>query len=176
MLAQCPSPARPDSSSQDATFTSKVFRNALGNCPTGVTIVTTQHRNEAVGLTCNSFASVSLEPALVLWSLRKESSALHAFRHSRMYAINLLSSEQEHLSRRFAASALADKFAGVGVRAGRLGLPLIDGCVAHFECRTHAELEAGDHLILIGKVIDFDVVPNRSALLFCKGDYQALPA
>jgi len=130
-----------------------LFRQLLGCFPTGVAVITTREANgRPVGLTCNSFSSVSLEPPLVLFSLRKASSLVGAFSEAEGFAINILSQSQDALSGRFASSKIADKFEGVAWRAGPLGMPVIDDCLASFECSVHACHEAGDHHIFIGEV------------------------
>ena len=104
-----------------------------------------------VGFTANSFNSVSLDPPLVVWSLNRRASNLAAFEHAGRYAINVLAHDQADLARRFSRPH-ADRFAGVGYRLGAAGAPLIDGCVAWFECRHHAQHRAGDHVLFIGEV------------------------
>src|SRR5206468_2060816 len=121
------------------------------------------------GLTCNSFSSVSLEPPLVLFSLRKESRLLDAFRRAEGFAINILSQRQDALSGRFASSRIEDKFEGVSWRPGVLDLPLIEDCLAAFECSLYACHEAGDHYVFIGEVKNMDSGPADQALVFYKG-------
>jgi flavin reductase (DIM6/NTAB) family NADH-FMN oxidoreductase RutF len=157
------------------TIDPKLFRQLLGCFPTGVAIITTRTAAEApVGLTCNSFSSVSLEPPLVLFSLRKASSVLEAFTAADSFAINILSQSQEVLSGRFASSKIADKFEGVAWHPGPNGTPLIDDCLASFECRVHARHEAGDHVIFIGEVRHMAPGCGDAALVFYKGAYRML--
>ena len=127
-----------------------------------------------VGLTCNSFASVSLDPPLVLWSLRRESQSLRAFSEAPAFAINVLAEDQNTLSAHFASGKIADKFEGVACSAGYGGVPLIEECIARFECSTFARHEAGDHVIFIGRVERFDVGSSEDALVFYKGAYMML--
>jgi len=146
------------------------LRRALGRFGTGVTIVSTLDAQGApVGVTANSFSSVSLEPPIVLWSLRRASPSLAAFDATGRFVINVLALEQVELSRRF-ASPLADKFAGVGHTPGLGGLPVVDGCAAVFECRTEQRLEVGDHILFLGLVEAYghQVGPT---LLYCQGQY-----
>lgn len=151
------------------------FRRLLGTFPTGVAIITTRTAGGVpVGLTCNSFSSVSLEPPLVLFSLRKASSSLEAFRAAPSFAINILSQEQDALSARFASSKITDKFEGIAWSAGSRGLPLIDDCLASFECRVYASHEAGDHVIFIGEVESMRGGETNEALVFYKGAYMML--
>ncbi|HSW16035.1 MAG TPA: flavin reductase [Ramlibacter sp.] len=153
----------------------KLFRQLLGCFPTGVAVITTNTaQGLPVGLTCNSFSSVSLEPPLVLFSLRKASSLLGAFTEADSFAINILSQSQDQLSGRFASSKIVDKFEGVAWRSGPLGTPLIDDCLASFECSVHARHEAGDHVIFIGEVKHMADGSADHALVFYKGAYMML--
>jgi len=164
-------PASPDTGTP---LTPLALRGALGRFATGVTIITCRDgAGAAVGLTANSFASLSLDPPLVLWSLRKASASLPAFEATAHFAINVLAETQVELSRRFAASAVADKFAD-GAWADGLGrAPVLAGCAAVFECATEARHDAGDHVLFIGRVLrlaDLAVAP----LLFQGGHYRML--
>jgi flavin reductase (DIM6/NTAB) family NADH-FMN oxidoreductase RutF len=153
----------------------KLFRQLLGCFPTGVAVITTNTaEGQPVGLTCNSFSSVSLEPPLVLFSLRNASSLLGTFVGAESFAINILSQSQDQLSGRFASSKIADKFEGVAWRPGPLGAPLIDDCLVSFECRVHARHEAGDHVIFIGEVKHMADGSADHALVFYKGAYMML--
>jgi 3-hydroxy-9,10-secoandrosta-1,3,5(10)-triene-9,17-dione monooxygenase reductase component len=154
----------------DAPISSRQFRNALGAFATGVTIVTTRNRSgEDIGLTANSFNSVSLEPPMVLWSLAKSSYSLPAFLESGYFAVHVLSSSQEDLSLTFATLG-ADKFGGLTLERGKNGIPLLAGCSARFQCRTAFNYEGGDHVIFIGEVEAFDHF-NRPPLVFHSGRY-----
>jgi flavin reductase (DIM6/NTAB) family NADH-FMN oxidoreductase RutF len=133
------------------------LRHALGAYPTGVTIVTARAPDgRAVGLTVNSFASLSLDPPLLLWSLSNRSPNLRAFRTASHFAINVLAREQSVLAKRFATPAIVDKFDGVRLRDAPLTVahlaPLIDGAVAHFVCASRDAFEAGDHTLFIGRI------------------------
>ena len=153
----------------------RLFRQLLGCFPTGVAVITTRNaQGQPVGLTCNSFSSVSLEPPLVLFSLRTASSLLGTFTEAPRFAINILSQSQDALSGRFASSKIADKFEGVAWRPGRLGTPLIDDCLASFECDVFARHEAGDHVIFIGEVKHMADGSADHALVFYKGAYMML--
>lgn len=152
-----------------------LFRQLLGCFPTGVAIITTRTADgRPAGLTCNSFSSVSLEPPLVLFSLRKASSLLGTFAEADAFAINILSERQDALSSRFASSKIADKFEGVAWRLGPLGMPIIEDCLASFECSVHARHEAGDHDVFIGEVKHMSGGPADQALVFYKGAYMML--
>ncbi len=151
----------------------QVLRGALGRFATGVTIISC--RDSAglpVGLTANSFASLSLDPPLVLWSLRKVSSSLAAFDAAPHFVINVLAETQVDLSRRFASSQ-SDKFAEGAWADGLGGAPVLAGCAAVFECQVEARHEVGDHVLFIGRVLrlaDLAVAP----LLFQGGHYRML--
>lgn len=134
---------------QDTTL----LRRALGRFATGVTIVTCRAADgHRVGLTANSFNSLSLSPPLVLWSLRQNSPSLDAFVHAPAFAINVLTAEQIELSRRF-ASKVDDRFALGDWREGLHGLPVLEGAAAVFECALHGYHLAGDHTLFIGRVL-----------------------
>lgn len=155
-----------------ANFDARAFRDALGCFPTGVAVITTTSGSLPVGLTCNSFSSVSLDPPLVLWSLRKGSKSLKAFQEAKGFAINILAEDQNQISGRFASSTIAEKFEGVSWRPGVMGLPVLAGSVATFECVTSAEHDAGDHVIFVGHVQQFDHAPADEPLVFYRGAYM----
>lgn len=154
-----------------AAFDSISFRNALGSFATGVTIVTTRDADgRDVGLTANSFNSVSLNPPMVLWSLAKTSKALGAFMDGDSFAVHILSASQQELSGKFARSG-TDKFAGLEIRRGNGDVPLLDGCTAVFECKTTFRYEGGDHVIFVGEVLSFDN-NGLPPLVFHSGAYK----
>jgi flavin reductase (DIM6/NTAB) family NADH-FMN oxidoreductase RutF len=156
-------------------FDSHAFRNALGTFPTGVAVITTLDGcGSPAGLTCNSFSSVSLEPPLVSWSMRKASRSIEVFRRTSGFTINVLADDQNEISGRFASSRISDKFAGVGWRPGHRGMPVIEGSLASFECETFAVHDAGDHLIFIGEVKRFEQGRQDEPLVFYKGAYMML--
>ncbi len=149
------------------------FRNALGAFTTGVTIVTTRDTDgNDYGLTANSFNSVSLDPPMVLWSLSKASSNLKGFASADYFAVHILAADQEATSNRFAKSSV-DKFAGIPLERGHGEVPLLDGCSARFECRMRHQYDGGDHVIVVGEVINFDNF-NRPPLAFHGGNYGLL--
>jgi len=132
------------------------LRAALGQFATGVAVVTTRGLNgRSVGLTINSFSSVSLEPPLVLWSLSRRSSSLADFSSARTVAIHVLASGQEMLARRFAASC-ADRFEGLARSIGPNGVPLLEGGIARFICTPYDRHETGDHVIFVVRVEHFE--------------------
>lgn len=172
-MIESSAPVVPDSSMP--TFDSRAFRDALGSFPTGVAVITAvDAQGEPVGLTCNSFSSVSLDPPLVAWGLRLSSKNLAAFRHASAFAINILAEDQKELSARFASSSITDKFTGVSWSPGYLGLPVIGECVASFECDKFAEHIAGDHVLFLGRVVRFDQGREEDSLVFYKGAYMML--
>ncbi|MDT7952901.1 MAG: flavin reductase family protein [Acetobacteraceae bacterium] len=128
------------------------LRRALGRFATGVTIVTTCTEDGRLeGLTANSFTSVSLDPPLVLWSLNRAARSLPSFLSARWFTVNVLGSHQRELSARFAGS-MADRFAGLDFAEGLGGCPVLEDGIAHFECSVHDRVDAGDHVIFLGRV------------------------
>jgi 3-hydroxy-9,10-secoandrosta-1,3,5(10)-triene-9,17-dione monooxygenase reductase component len=156
--------------SADFQARTRQFRAALGAFATGVTIVTTRNAaGEDIGLTANSFNSVSLDPPMVLWSLARKSLSLPAFLESGYFAVHVLAADQEELSVTFATRG-ADKFAGLALARGAGGIPLIAGCSALFQCKTAFNYEGGDHVIFVGEVQEFEHF-NRPPLVFHSGRY-----
>jgi len=128
------------------------FRQAVGAFTTGVTVVTTcDESGTRYGLTANSFASVSLDPPLVLFCVDHRAPSLHGFSRSEHFAINVLAADQEEIAKRFARRS-DDKFAGLNWRVGIFGAPLLDRCIAHIECTLEHRHPSGDHDIVIGRV------------------------
>lgn len=151
------------------------FRSALGCFATGVTVVTTRASDGApVGVTSNSFNSVSLKPPLVLWSLAKTSRSFIAFMEAKSFIVHVLASDQQELSNWFASKA-EDKFqdSGVEIEMNSDGVPILKGCTAWFECQTTQIHDGGDHVIFVGKVLNFLAAP-WAPLLFHKGRYALL--
>ena len=151
-------------------FDGRDLRRAFGNFATGVTIVTTLDAgSNPCGFTANSFTSVSIDPPLLLVSIAKSAFGCEIFTSSRGFAVNILARDQRELSNRF-ASAGADKFAGLDWRAEQSGSPIIDGVVAWFDCAHHEQVDAGDHVILIGRVLRY-AYNTDTPLGFCRGAY-----
>ncbi|MGU7811789.1 flavin reductase family protein [Burkholderia sp. AW49-1] len=152
------------------------LRAAFGHFPTGVTVITTRSPDgRKVGLTANSFSSLSLDPPLVLWSLRKVAPSRPDFVAATHFAINILADDQIELSRRFATPS-ADKFDGVPhVDADAGGVPCLDGASARFVCRNVGHYEGGDHLLFIGQIEQFDAF-GKAPLVFHAGQYRAISA
>jgi flavin reductase (DIM6/NTAB) family NADH-FMN oxidoreductase RutF len=129
-----------------------LLRQVLGVFPTGVTVMTTcAEDGHFVGVTVNSFNSLSLDPPLILWSLSRRSGSLRPFQAASHFAVNVLAQDQAAVSRRFASRAI-DKFRDVEVDVGLGGVPLVGGCAAYIECRTWSSQPAGDHVLFIGRV------------------------
>lgn len=148
-----------------------ILRNLLGHYATGVAIVTTRAPDgRNVGLTINSFASLSLEPPLVLWSLMNRSPNLGVFRDCSHFAINILGQQHEALARHFANPAIEDRFAGVGLREAPEGLATIDGAITTLVCAHDHNRTVGDHLLLIGQVVRTASQPGRP-LVFHAGQF-----
>lgn len=171
--------AEPPSMSADSIWGNvdlqpKALRNVLGTYPTGVAIVTTRTTDgRSVGLTINSFASLSLDPPLILWSLVNHSPNVAAFRDCAHFAISILSSAHEELARRFANPSVADKFAEVAVVETPEGVPAIDGAVATLVCAHDHSRDAGDHLLMIGRVVRTAHEPG-APLVFHAGRFTSL--
>ena len=128
------------------------FRNALGRFVTGVTVITTRTAEGTLeGLTANSFSALSLDPPMVLWSLRKNSSLLTTFHGSGHFAVNVLGTWQFALSEHF-AKRMSDKFKDVAHTPGLAGCPLLSGALATFECVKEADVAGGDHMVFFGRV------------------------
>jgi len=152
-------------------FTPDEFRATLGQFATGVTIVTARDaEGRLVGLTANSFNSVSLSPPLVLWSLARQSSSMPGFLGATNYAINVLASDQRPLAERFARKGI-DRFEGAPWRPGLTGAPVIDGAVAVFECTHRSQHDEGDHVIFVGQVQHCRRRVGAAPLLFHGGRF-----
>jgi len=153
------------------SFSTPDFRAALGMFATGVTIVTARRPDGSlVGLTANSFNSVSLDPPLVLWSLSRNAGSMPVFERGSHYAINILAAEQHVLAERF-ASKTADRFADVPFREGAGGAPVLEGAAAVFECFNRSQYEEGDHVIFVGEVERCTWRPGLPPLIFHGGRY-----
>ncbi len=152
------------------------FRGVMGHFATGVTVITTHDGNgQHFGLTANAVSSVSLEPPLVLCCVDRTAESHAAFRASQVFTVNILTNEQEVLSRKFAKSG-ADKFEGVGYRMGQTGAPILNDVLAHLECELRHEFEAGDHTIFVGEPVDLAMDQEIEPLLYFRGGYRNLRA
>lgn len=149
------------------------YRKALACFATGVTIVTTLDGDGVpVGLTVNSFNSVSLDPALVLWSLKRTSSNLQNFLNCQSFCINVLSEDQMDLAMQFATSGI-EKFDGVKWRHTPSRAPRLNECTAYFDCRLYDHHDGGDHVIFIGEVQEFGSRASRPPLMFVNGEFAS---
>lgn len=154
-------------------FDPVALRRALGRFTTGVTIVTCiDAAGERVGLTANSFQSLSLEPPLVLWSLRRVSPSLAAFEAAGHFAVNVLEESQIQLSRRFAAGG-EDRFTEGDWSPGLHGAPVLQGCTAVFECIRLTRQDAGDHVLFVGQVLAYSQSAG-APLVYQAGHYRRL--
>jgi flavin reductase (DIM6/NTAB) family NADH-FMN oxidoreductase RutF len=158
----------------DGPVDRRQLREGLGRFATGVAIVTTRTASGKLeGLTANSFSSVSLDPPLVLWCLRRDAASAPAFAGTGVFAVNVLGAHQHALSRHF-STPTPDKFAGLRHTSGLEGCPLLEDSLAHFECRTVNAVEAGDHVIFIGRVLRL-THRDGEPLIFSGGRY-CIPA
>lgn len=150
------------------------LRDSMGCFATGVTVVTTSEAAGApVGVTINSFSSVSLKPPLVLWSLARTADSLPAFEQADEFIVHVLGAHQKALSIRFSAKGAGDRFQCISWRRTEGGAPLIDDCAAWFRCRRNAHHHAGDHVIIVGEIIDF-AHTDAPPLVFHRGRYAGL--
>ena len=161
----------PPRQAQPPTFSAQEFRAALAMFATGVTIVTARTGDgQVIGLTANSFNSVSLGPPLVLWSLSRAAASMAVFSAGSHYAINVLAADQKALAERFAMKG-ADRWQGVTFDTGAGGAPLLHGAAATFECFNRSRYEEGDHVIFVGEVERCTRREGASPLLFHGGRY-----
>lgn len=153
------------------TFDTAHYRQVMGHFATGVTIVTAMDDREPVGLTAQSFVPLSLEPALVSFSPQKASTSWPRIKSAGAFCVNILDSGQEALCRSFAASG-TDKYRGVGWQPGpATGSPVLQGALAWVEGRIIAEHDGGDHVIVIGRVLDMSVEHEGHPLVFYRGGF-----
>ena len=157
-----------------STFTSDDFRDALGLLPTGVTVVSARSAGgELLGITVNSFTSVSLEPPLISFCLAKSVRSLEEFRKVESFAVNILREDQREISRKFAQSD-DDKWAEVNYRTSARSNPILEPNLAVFECKHREAYECGDHVIVIGHVLHIETNTEERPLVFFRGRYGGL--
>lgn len=171
MTGAAPSPATPPQPEAEAPFDPRDFRDALGSFTTGVAVITAANGGKLAGLTVNSFASVSLNPPLVLWSLRIHSPSMAVFQEASHFAVNVLAEGQVGLARHFARSS-DDKFTGLEFREGLGQAPVLAGIAASFECRTQHRYYGGDHVIYLGAVESYHHT-KMAPLVFSRGRFGA---
>jgi flavin reductase len=166
-----------EAATAQGTFTSTDFRSALGSFATGVTVITTRGDEHVYGMTANAFSSVSLDPPLVLVCAKTGAEGSEHIRRNACFAVNVLGSDQEPLSRYFSSKDRPrgrDAFRDVPHSLGASGSPLLDGVAAYLDCRLHETHAAGDHEIFIGEVLALEVNPEVTPLLFHGGGYRFL--
>jgi flavin reductase (DIM6/NTAB) family NADH-FMN oxidoreductase RutF len=144
------------------------FKRAMSQFASGVTVVTTEHSGALYGMTVASFASLSLNPPLVLICVGRNMQTHNAIAGAGKFAVNILSASQQAISNQF-ASKLDDKFAGIAYRLGRSGVPLLDGAVCTIECRLFNQLDGGDHSIFVGAVEHADTAEDAPLVYFRSG-------
>jgi flavin reductase (DIM6/NTAB) family NADH-FMN oxidoreductase RutF len=155
-------------------FDSQMFRRALGTFATGITVVTSVAEDgELLGFTANSFNSVSMNPPLVLFSLNRNAYSLRAFEAAGVFAINVLSQDQEKTSVAF-ARALASKWDGVAYETWGTGCPILSGALANFECETVSMHDGGDHVIFVGRVLRLQASEDGKPLIYFRGCYRQI--
>ena len=146
----------------------KVLREAFGMFSTGITVVTTTDKNKnPIGMTVNSFSSVSLDPPLVLWSIAKKQPSYKSFLEAKGYAVNVLSKEQIKICNHF-ASPLENKFDNINWKLSENGFPLLNHTIAFFDCIKWNDYDGGDHTILVGEATSFDIT-DMEPLIFWNG-------
>ncbi|MBN35431.1 MAG: flavin reductase [Rhodospirillaceae bacterium] len=155
-------------------FSPRQLRDALGMFATGVTIITSHTRDgERLGVTCNSFNSVSLDPPMVLFSLSRQAHSLNKFESCDFFAVNILADSQKDLSNRFARPSL-DKWEGVEFDTGVTRCPLFPDSLAMFECYTRFHYDGGDHVIFVGEAFNMQVGTPSAPLLYYQGAYREI--
>jgi 3-hydroxy-9,10-secoandrosta-1,3,5(10)-triene-9,17-dione monooxygenase reductase component len=147
-----------------------LYRTVCGHFATGVTVITAMDGDEPVGMAANSFTSVSLDPPLVLFCPGKSSSTWPKIQRAGGWCVNILAEDQEEVCRLMAQKG-AERFREIGWKSGPSGAPILSGTVAHIDCRTIAEHDAGDHLIVVGRVLEMAVNSKDGPLLFFRGGY-----
>lgn len=157
------------------TSDSAHFRSVLGHFATGIAVVTGMGDGVPAGLTCQSLVSLSLDPALVAFCPSKRSRSWQRIEQSGAFCANVLTEDQEEISRVFATSG-ADKFQGVGWRPSATGSPILSDVLAWIDCRIEARYDAGDHHIIVGRVVALDAVPKGRPLLSYRGGYGRFEA
>lgn len=159
-----------------SNFDTKELRQVFSQFPTGVTVITTRTADgEPIGVTASSFNTVSISPTLILWSIDKGARSLEAFKSCEYFAVNILSDKQIPISNRFAGRG-QDKFGGINYTSGLGDAPLIPEALTQLQCKNWNVYEGGDHLIMVGEVVDYNVTPNARPLVFSQGSYsQASP-
>jgi flavin reductase (DIM6/NTAB) family NADH-FMN oxidoreductase RutF len=145
----------------------QLFKEIMGSYPTGVTVVTTLDGNhKPIGLTVNSFASVSIDPLLVLWSIDKNAGSCGVFQKAEKFAVNILAGDQQEVCWTFASKSEQDRFSKHPWALSKNNLPVLENVFATFECKKIQQIDAGDHYILLGEVIDLNKNEQEPMLYF----------
>lgn len=154
------------------TLNQTALKRAMGCFVTGIAVVTTRHEGVDFGMTCNSFNTVSLDPPLVLWSVQQTASSYEAFTRAGGYGVSILGADQEGLVQRFTHGPQEERFAGLPLTRLNSGRVVLDGAVAWFDCALEKSVSAGDHDVLIGRVLDF-ASRDGSPLGYGRGEFKA---
>lgn len=157
----------------DARLDPREFRNALGRFATGIAVVMAQDEEGPLGVTVNSFSSVSLDPPLVLFCMARSLHSLERLEKVKAYSVNILMDHQKEISNRFARAG-GDKFAETPCASGRLGAPRLESAHAVFECVPYAHYDGGDHVIFVGRVVHIHAEGEGDPLLYYRGSYRLL--
>lgn len=165
--------AEPQQGEVVVTPTDRRFRDVLGHFATGVTIITAMEGDEPVGMAANSFTSLSLEPPLVLFCVAQSSTTWPRIEPSGKFAVNILGEGHEDLSNLFAQRG-ADRFKIAKWHTGVSGSPVLDDAIAYIDCELEAQYPGGDHTIVVGRVLDFDLREGARPLLFFQGGYARM--
>jgi 3-hydroxy-9,10-secoandrosta-1,3,5(10)-triene-9,17-dione monooxygenase reductase component len=156
------------------TFDQKEFRKTLGTFATGITVVTAMHENSVpVGITVNSFTSVSLDPPLVLWCLDNEAESYNIFANCKNFAIHVLHQGQEAISQNFATKN-SDKFSGLEWETSEFDCPILKDCASYLQCETETSYEGGDHIIILGRVKAMRTNADKQPLIYHASNYHSL--
>ncbi len=156
---------------RDPAADARALRDAFGCFTTGVTVVTTLNGETPVGFTANSFTSVSLDPPLALISIGLTASCLPALSASGVFVVNVLHVDQEGVARQFTRKD-GDRFEGLDTQLWHTGVPVIDGCMASFECETHHSFDAGDHRVFVGRILRVRFDADHEPLVYLRGGYR----
>lgn len=151
----------------------EAFKKTMSFFPTGVCVITCKDEaGNNLGITINSFNSVSLNPPLILWSINKNTHSAEVFTHTKHFVVNILASDQATISNQF-ASPIKDRFQGINYHTGIADTPILNGVTAYLQCKKWQAYEGGDHDIIIGEVIDSFTDDSKKALVYYKGNYTA---
>lgn len=165
--------SRNDSAKHSRVLDTRAFRGVCGLFVTGVTVITSQAGGEPVGVTVNSFASVSLDPPLVLFCIHHMSRVWPVIEQTESFAVNILAEDQAEVCRAFATKT-HPHFSTVKSRYGATGVPILDDALGYLECTLHRVIDGGDHLIVIGRVVDFGAQREDGPLTFFRSGHLRL--